>query len=432
MSLILPSDHPLRVSLNDEVHARPSEMLRAPVCLSYLAMFSDWNAMPKQWQQVDALARSFGVPGPQPGARHFSADLGAFRLKWERHAEFARYKFIVSGATEDPFGAPAIARIPAEWIAALPGQLIVAAHVALLRAGPPAEEYDALASRLFDGNALVGAAVAGGAADALTDFRIHADRFSRWLLLDRSMTPRQAGRMVQRLLEIDTYRILALMTLPLAQELGPVLARSEQELAQITAALAGARDADEPALLERLTQLEAEIESRQSHNSYRFTAATAYYKLVQRRTQELREQRIHGLQTYQEFIERRLAPAMETCQSTARRQEALSQRVSRVSQLLSTRVDLTRERQNQALLESMDRRARQQLRLQQTVEGLSIAAITYYIVSLVGDAARSLAAAGVGVNPELAMGLSIPLVALLLLAGLQRVRRRLHQAGRSV
>ncbi len=99
---------------------------------------------------------------------------------------------------------------------------------------------------------------------------------------------------------------------------------------------------------------------------------------------------------------------MNTCRAAAARQESLSQRVARATQLLSTRVDVTREKQNQAVLESMNRRAAAQLRLQQTVEGLSVAAITYYIVGLVGYAAKGAKAAGLAVSPDLAMAVSIP------------------------
>jgi uncharacterized membrane-anchored protein len=148
---------------------------------------------------------------------------------------------------------------------------------------------------------------------------------------------------------------------------------------------------------------------------------------VQRRIEELREQRIQGLQTFREFTERRLAPAMNTCRAAAARQESLSQRVARATQLLSTRVDVSREKQNQAVLESMNRRAAAQLRLQQTVEGLSVAAITYYIVGLVGYAAKGAKSAGLAVNPDLAMALSIPVVLLLGVWGLRRVRKALSR-----
>jgi uncharacterized membrane-anchored protein len=214
--------------------------------------------------------------------------------------------------------------------------------------------------------------------------------------------------------------MLALLALPLAQELTPFLAECEQELVQITSSMVNVGIAGEPALLERLMRLEAAIESQESKSHYRFSAAAAYYGLVQRRIGELREQRIEGLQTFQEFMERRLAPAMSTCVATATRLNAISSRAGSVTRLLSTKVNIALEQQNQAVLASMNRRAKLQLRLQQTVEGLSVAAITYYIVGLVGYASKGVKAAGVHLDTDLVIGASIPIVAAVVAFGLYR------------
>ena len=421
--MVLPQNHARRIELNDEVHARPPEALTLPMRLSYLALLCNAAQRDQAWSMVGELARRFGAAPPPTGAVHYSADLGPFRLKWERHTEFARYQFIVEGQEEEPFASPAIRAVPADWIAALPGESLVAAHVALLRQNNASSNYEPMAAKYFAGNILVGSALGEGVATALTDFRIHKDGFSRFLVLDRSMSARQAGRMVQRLLEIDTYRMMASLALPVARELAPLLTRGEQELVKITTALVSANAEDEPLLLERLTQLGAEIDSREAANHYRFSAANAYYDLVQQRIADLREQRIEGLQLFREFTERRLAPAMNTLRAVASRQESLSERMARAVQLLSTRVDVTRERQNQKVLESMNRRAKLQLRLQQTVEGLSVAAVTYYVVGLVGDAARGVEALGVKVNPDIAMMVGIPVVAALTAYGVHRIRR---------
>lgn len=423
----LPADHPERIQLNDEVHARPPEPLSAPARVSYLALYADATAREQAWQAVHDLAGRYGVAPPQPGANHYSADLGPFRLRWERHTEFVRYSFIAPGG-EDAFADPIIASVPADWVAALPGQLMVATHVALVRDGGPPADLAELSRRLFGGNVLIGAGVLEAAGTAFTDFRIHADGFSRVLVQDRSMTPGQTGRVVQRLLEIDTYRMLALLALPVAQALAPVITRCERELAGITAAMVTAVEADEPVLLERLTRLAAEIDSRQADSLYRFSASIAYDELVQRRIAELRETRLPGLQTLQEFTDRRFAPAMNTCRSVAARQEELSRRVARATQLLATRVGVTRERQNQSVLEVMNRRVKLQLRLQAAVEGFSIAAVTYYLVGLVGYAAKAFKAAGARVDPDVAIGISIPVVAALMAFGLRRTRRLVSRA----
>ena len=421
----LPSDHPLRIELNDEAHARPPEALAAPLRITFLALYSDATQREQEWEHVCALARRYGHT-PPARASHYSADLGPFRLKWERHTEFTRYKFIVAGGG-DPFDPPALQAVPADWLAALPGRIMVATHAALLPAGAGEPDHETLAGRYFGGEALVGAGIASSAGIAFTDFRVR-DGFSRLLVLDRGMTPRQAGRSMQRLLEIDTYRMMALLALPVAQSLTPWLNDAEHELARITESLVDSNEASEPELLDRLTRLEAEIESRESAQHYRFTAAAAYYEIVQRRIDELREERIRGLQTFREFTERRLAPAMNTCRSVSARLESLSQRVARATQLLNTRVDLTRERQNQQLLETMNRRAEAQLRLQQTVEGLSAAAITYYVVGLVGYAAKGIASAGVPLHVELVMALSIPVVAVVTVLGVRHVRKVVTRA----
>lgn len=425
--MIPARDHAQRRELNDEVHARPPEQLSGPSRLTYVATICTPAEREQAWQAVCTLASSLGGLPPPAGASHYSASLGAFRLKWEAHTEFLRYTFIVEGEVDNPFADPAIAAVPADWVAGLPGEVIVATHAALVKDDEEWVDVRAIANRLFHGNVLIGSAIAGGAGVALTDLRIHTDRFGRLLVLDRAMNPFQAGRMVQHLLEVETYRMLALLALPVARRLAPVLADRERELAKVAGALVSADEADEPVLLERLTRLQAELESRQAESLYRFSAANAYYELVQRRIVELRENRLQGLQTFQEFTERRMAPAMNTCRSVAERQDSLAQHVAQATQLLSTRVNVTRERQNQVILASMDRRAQLQLRLQSTVEGLSIAAITYYLAGLIGYLAKGAQAGGVAINAELVTGASIPLVAALAGLGLWSVRRMVHR-----
>lgn len=414
----LPPEHPLRAELNYEVHARPPDALAAPCRVSYLAMLREGGPREAAWQHMRQLALRFGAPPPAEGASHWAAELGAFRIRWEQHTEFHRVMFIRDGVPDRAFAEPAIAAVPADWVAGLPGQLLVAADLELR----PEPRFDPAGHGIA---ALVGSHIGSG-GQAFTDFRISGDGFGRFLMLAGEMSPAIAGRNAQRLLEIDTYRMMALLALPVARALAPQLGRWEQELAEIAAALTRANSADEPGLLHRLTHLASEIESQEAATRYRFSAAAAYYALVQRRIAELREERIEGLQTFQEFTERRLAPAMDTCQSSTARQEALSRRVQRVTQLLQTRVDIAREAQNGAVLLSMNRRAALQLRLQQTVEGLSVAAITYYIVGVWGYAAKALAPRW-GLNADIMIAAAIPVAALFVLWGLRRARGRLRR-----
>ena len=304
----------------------------------------------------------------------------------------------------------------------MPGRTIAATHVDIVPGEGVAFDAAALAA-FFGGHGVAGSSIAEGAAAVFTDFRLHDDGFSRWLVLDHGLTQGQAGRTLQRLVEIEAYRLLTLLALPIARRQTPRMLAIERELALLTDGLAQGQGNDE-ALLHELTRLAAEVESGLAASQFRFGASRAYFELVTRRIAELREARLSGLQTIEEFMARRFTPAVATCNTAAQRLHGLSERIARASNLLSTRVDITREGQNQALLAAMDRRARLQLRLQQTVEGLSVAAIVYYMAGLVSYMAKGIRASGWRFEPDLIVGIAVPTLALLSFAILRRARRR--------
>lgn len=417
----IPADHEQRLVLNDEVHARPYTQVEVPERIAFLALlYRDGGA-----GAFGALARLFermGRPAPPPDVPHITADLGAFRLKWERHTEFASYTFFCRGGSGTPFASSALDAVPADWLDTLTGETIVATQVEVAKApGEIPEAWEIAQS--FANNAIVGATVSSGKACVFTDFRIHADRMSRFLVLDRGLGRYPAGRVVQRLIEIETYRMMALLAFPVARTVGGEISAAEVALTALTARMAGAGVEDEPLLLNELTRLAASVESSASASKYRFGAARAYHQLVRNRIRDLREERIPGLQTIGEFMERRLDPAMNTCESVAKRQDELSVRIARSSDLLRTRVEIDREQQNLQMLAQMNRRAKLQLRLQQTVEGLSVAAITYYAVGLIGYLAKAAVSLGVRLDPDIVTGVSIPVVAVLVALGVRHIRK---------
>lgn len=418
------TEHELRRELAMEAHARPFERLRAPARASHIALLTGEGAGEREAEYLAELCRRFDAPPPAAGATHHTADLGDFRCKWERHTEFTSYTFFSEVPFSDPFDAPVIELVPGDWLAGLEGKILVACHVALLSRKKQLAEKALQAHLIAD--SLSGSAMAGGNAEAWTDFRIHDDGFGRILVRDIGLRSRQAGRLVQRLLEIETYRFLALLALPLARQAGPEMGGIAGEHSAMTGRMQNLSGAEsERAMLDELTGMAVRMEQLASRNNYRFRAAEAYYALVEKRIEGLRETRIEGLQTIREFMDRRMAPAMRTCQSVAARQDRLRERIGRTTALLRTRVEIGMEEQNRDLLRSMDRRARLQLRLQETVEGLSIAAISYYLVGLVGYAAKALRGAGLSLPVDLVTGLSIPVVVILVWIGMRRVRRRL-------
>ncbi len=428
--MIFPRNHSQRFDLSNEVHARPPEPLQAPANVTCLALLTPWPYCENDRDIVTELTRQFGATPPGPGSKHYSVWLSNFRLVWERHTEFTRYTFITENNGGRPFEHPAIEAAPEEWVANLPGEVIAAASAALTQDQQVPLDQAMISESFFSGNAIIGSEVTGGAATAFTDFRIQKDGFTRFLVQNKSMTPWHAGRVVQRLLEIETYRNMAMLALPMAQKLTGNASAWENELSEITSIMTHAGVTDEPELLNRLTMLQASIEHSYAETEFRFSAASAYYALVQRRIGELREERVKGLQTFGEFTERRLAPAMSTSSAAARRQQALSERVDRAAQLLSTRVNMSLEHQNQALLEAMNQRADLQVRLQQTVEGISIAAITYYVVGVLGYVLAALQKTGLEFDVTVAKGVLAPLVLVIAAVGIWRIRKSVEKDQR--
>ena len=420
--------HPHREMLAHEVHARPFEPLTAPERGSHLAMLLD-DGDPDPQGHLAQLCARYNAPVPEPGANFYSQNLGPFRVRWELHTEFSSYTFVRRGIFRDPFEAPIIELVPKDWLATLPGEALAAVHFVLEPKTAPERSPEEL-SMLFGGNQVVGSGVSGGSARAYSDLRLHDDGFSRLLVRDRSLSSLQAGRLVQRLLEINAYRLLALLALPLAQKAAPRIHALDVAVGKITAELTDSPRGHEKRLLDDLSERASDLEKVGALTSYRFSATRAYFDIVQARLQEIRQQRIQGLQTYSEFLERRLVPAVSYCVSTAERIGHLADRVSRLGSLLRARVQVQIEEQNRDLLASMDRRANLQFRLQRVVEGLSLVAVTYYVLGIVEYALEGLDASGVPVgDPVVATALAVPVVAGLAWALLAGVRRSLRSHG---
>jgi len=442
-------NHPQRVQLAAEVHSRPPMRLKAPETLTHFAVFAQQgdvrqdDNLAMQHGLLRELCAHFGVSPPVAHANYFFHDFGRFRLKWECHTEFATFTFaehVEPGLpTEIAFQRVPLFHLPEEWLMKLKGMLIVAAHVVVEKSAATPQPLPPGMRRLFEGPLIVGGNVMRG-AEIWTDFQIQSDGFSRFLIRDVNLFEQQTGRLAQRVFEIETYRVMATLGLPQAHQAMPVLNEVENDLARLAAAMVNSekseagseaesrlRKADkEQALLHELTGLAARIERLSLDNSYRFSASQAYYRLVRARIEELRETRIEGVVTLEEFMDRRLGPAMNTCVSTERRQAALAERIAHTNDLLRTRVNLVQEQQNRKILQSMNVRSAQQLRLQQAVEGLSVVAISYYLIGLTLYAAKAVKAAGVPLNPDLVAGVMVPVIAIGIWASLRKLRKHLH------
>lgn len=424
---VLPADHPLRADLLREVHARPAPLVRAPLSVSHIAVHTGEATASADRGHVMELAEQAGVPPPPKDARHALMDFGPYRLRWERHTEFSTYTILRVPEHDRPFAAAALSSVPRWFTRGLPGRTLVAMHLELTSGGPSDWPLPRLAG-VFGTDRIFGSTVSGGAGRVWTDFQPHGDGFHRLLVsVDPDMSDTRAGRLLQRLLEIETYRMMALLGLPVARGVSPKLTDIETDLAALAATLPTlASVEDERTALDQLTRLAAEAEAIAADTRYRLSASQAYAGLVQQRLDDIREDRIEGLQRLGSFIQQRLTPAIATCQSTARRQDELAERVERASTLLRTRVDVALEGQNQDLLTAMNRRAAAQLRLQETVEGLSVVAISYYLLGLIAYLLKGLEKPFGWLDAAVATALALPLVIAAVYFGTRFVRRRAH------
>ncbi len=431
---MLPPDDALRELLHNELHARPLARIRLPALVVYVAVLNEGVSREQEWQHLCRLPGQEQLPLALLHENFLRLRLGGHTLKWERHTEFTRYASVqplpdgTGLGSHEPELLAALAT-PAGWWRDIPGRTVAAIKLVLLQAElpqpHPAEQAELMASaqQWFGGRTVVASQLGGGHSWALTDFRIDLCGFERMLVLTPAGTSEtRAGRIAHRLLDLETYRLMALRGLPVAKTLLPMLAQAETRLATITAEMES-KASSEQQLLDQLVTLAASVERATAETAFRFAASRAYDALVQQRLGELRELPIPGTQTIGEFLRRRFSPALATVAASAQRLEFLSARVSRASALLRTQVDIVTEAQNQQLLEKLTRGQEMQLRLQSTVEGLSIAAISYYVVSLLLYLAKAAQAAGAPLNPEIATGALIPLV----LWGVWRTTRRIHQ-----
>ncbi len=416
-------EHNTRFKLHNELHMGPCELLEAPTHVSHFALLIDDDETRHEHRMITQLCEHYSVTPPPEDVTHFTVKLGTFRFKWERHTEFSNYTFFIEAPFDTPFLANAIDQVPSSWLEGLPGEVIAATHIAIESNERPHRSLDELA-HLFTANTLMGAEVTAGAAIVWTDNKIHADGFGRILIHDVDLRARQAGRMVQRLIEIETYRMLAMRPVSMARKYIPVLADFDERLAELTSNNS-ALDCleDERKLLDDITHLAAEIERISAQTTSRFNASLAYHHIVKQRVTRLRENRIQGLQMFHEFMDQRLTGSIQTCSSVQKHLETLSNHVSRASSLLRTRVEISMEEQSRDLLQSMDNRVKLQLRLQETVEGLSVVVLSYYLLGIVGYGLKGLKSAGIPLNVELSIGIAIPVVVGAVFYSMRRMRK---------
>ncbi|NBQ90938.1 MAG: DUF3422 family protein [Betaproteobacteria bacterium] len=450
------------LDLHEELHARPAMPARSPGVVSYWAQHEMDPS--KALAALGALCEAIGHAAPPAAARHFVVKSAAFDLKFERHGEFVSWQLSVG--LDQPVhlhdtpalraaisGSRAIDALPAAFVQGIANTpMLAATHVVVLKASDPAEldvlrqvlqaamregaagnaHLSATAQEPVDDSAaLLASRVSDGQAALMTDLRLGRDGFTRFLLVDMGLPPDRLARDVQRVCEIEAYRMLAMLGFPVARDESQSLHEIEAQLQTIVDDMAGARTLDDAAAFDSLLKLAAGIEHAAARTRYRLSATRAYHRIVLQRLSDLREERLLSLQQLAGFFNRRFAPAMALCESTDARITDIADRINRAVDLARVRVEAQREANNQELFRSLAHRQKLQLRLQQTVEGLSVVAISYYTISIVAYVSKAMKGlklpGGIVLQPDVVTALAVLPVVGLVYALVRRVRNRLEK-----
>lgn len=409
------------------LHARPFPVLAAPFRLSQLCfLHEEANSHENELALIRDICQRYSVNLPAMDASCFYQDFGEYEIRWERHTEFSSYTFLVNDCDEKPFNFSPIELLPVDWLQRLAGKVISAVHIEALNEKNIDLERENLRQH-FEGQRLIGSNLHHGEASVYSAMRLHSDSFNRILLVNNNLNDCQNGRVVRALLEVEAYRNMALLAFPLAQEVSAKVSQMESQLARLLKAQNGRRNsADENAQLTVLSEMSAIIAELIANSRYRFDAGTAYYQMVKSRLGELEEREIAELQTLTSFVERRLSPAYRTVIAAKRRLDDLALRVDRASDFLRTRINMTIEAQNQALLQSMDRRAKMQFNLQQTVESLSVVVMTYYVLQLFDYMLQSASSFGWNINKTMSLTVLMPIVFTSVWFLTHRIKKRIN------
>jgi len=380
--LTLPVQSPLFDHLLDEIHSRSFPKIQGLVALANVTVLHHNSDKKTQLSHLQKLADLYQVQGPEPDINCYYQDLGELDVRWEYHTEFSTYTFLRLNRGEPAFNICPWSLLPEGWSQAIPGHLISATHIDV----QPVEPRKNQLHNLFGVPPVAASQVSGSNAQIWASFRACNNGFDRLLIVDQGLTQIQIGRLLRCILELSSYRMMTLLAVPVSRDLLPKIMKMEKDLAYITQELSelDINNQNQKTSLAQLSVLSAQLESLIADNQGRFDACNAYLDIVQNRLNELQEQSLAGLPTLRDFLQRRLEPAGKTSASLKQRMLNMSNRIEKASDLLRTNINLGLEEQNQDLLKALNRRSHLQLRLHQLVESVSMIAISYYLVQLLG------------------------------------------------
>ncbi len=403
--------HSKHSQLLAETHARPSQAITGPAEIIHMAL--------KATDEVaDSFFNALDPDKIETGPRHRTGSINGIRVKLEKHTEFLSCTFFQE--LEGNKNVEQLLDIVQRNFPISQTEVYVLLKLSLVNSVREMLKILPIDQRIYGGKMRDG-------IDVRSTFIPDQDGMIRFGLYGKNLTSDELGRRIQRLMEMETYRTMSLLGLPIAREVGKSLYACEKELEKLTLSLGEAKTSaqeDNEKLFIELSDLSERNNILLTETRYRFSASRAYFTLFQQRIDSLEEEKVGDVQTMSGFLRSRLDPAMATIESTAKRQETLTNDLSRALVFLRTRIELNLNKGNQALLKSMDKRHDQQLKISQTVEGLSIVAITYYAVGLVSYLLKAMAKQPwMPFSDTTLTAISVPFILVIVWIMLKRIRK---------
>jgi uncharacterized membrane-anchored protein len=399
--------------LHAELLARPFPVVSGHVMVAHRAILFSPEEAAAHRAAIAALAAFPGVVSIPETFGFQLLQWGTVELRIERHTEFTSFT-VFAPQSAVPFAESAADLLPERWLDGIPGRILAAVEIA---SEPVPIEDSGTAKNMervleyFGQERMIGSWVVERVASVWSHFRVDDRDSTRFLVQVHRLNLGRYGRLVQRLVEIETYRMAAMLSLPLARELLPQVESLEAQHVALVERIGVMGAGEERALLSDLTNLSLATERLQARCGSRFSLTASYPRILLARVGELREEQVPGYQTIGEFFDRRLTRAFHACERAEAGLSALCGRLQSTTGLLRTRVEVNLQSQNQLLLASVDRRAAAQLRLQHNVEGLSVVVLTYYLANLLKIALEGAHEAGASVHVMLNVALVMPLLA---------------------
>lgn len=400
--------HPQYRELHAELLARPFPVVAGQVIVSHRAIWFTAEESSAHQAAVAALATREEVVTNFEDHGCQVLRLGAVELRIEPHAEFTTFT-VFAPQSGLPFSESAMDHLQHGWLDGIPGRIIASVEIAseLVSAGDAgtAKTMERVLD-FFGQERIVGGWVVERVASAWSHFRPDERGATRFLVQIHRLTSGRYGRLLQRLVEIETYRMAAMLSVPLAREVLPEIQALEARHISLVKCIGEMNDERGAVQLADLTSLSLTVERLKLRCGSRFSLTKNYAKIVTARIRELREEQVPGYQTIGEFFDLRLIEAMRTSERVETELDELSASLQATTQLLRTAVEV--HRQNPIMLANDPPPRVTQPKWQRHFDVILMVILTSCLANLLKLVIEGIRVIGIPLNSSLVTTLALP------------------------